>query len=106
MEQGLLLAFNVVLGIAAFFGGMVIRGQAESIKDLTSELKAMNDKFQNYTPREEFRELRTEHRLQMEDLKRSQTAGFEKVFEKLDGMRDEISRKVDRGDPHHHRSMG
>ena len=85
-----------LLGLVVFFGGMWVRDLAQAVKDLRMEDqklserlaltdKATSERLANYVHKDEFKEFRTEQR----DL-------FERMFEKLDDVKDTLARKADR----------
>lgn len=76
---------QIVLGLATFFGGMVIKGQSDAIKELQAANAKLADRFQHYVHKDEFREFRAEQR-----------ENFRQLFEKVDEVKAQIAQKVDR----------
>jgi Sec-independent protein translocase protein TatA len=94
--QWILLGFNVVLGIAAFFGGMVMRDVSASIKELRKADKEMAESLRNYATKDELKESRTETRETLKEMRDEQRDSFQQVFQKLDSMTQQIAQKADR----------
>lgn len=98
MQNETIVTFVIqgLLGLVVFFGGMWVRDLAQAVKDLRMEDqklserlaltdKATSERLANYVHKDEFKEFRTEQR----DL-------FERMFEKLDDVKDTLARKADR----------
>ena len=67
--------FNVLLGLIAFFGGIVIRGQSDSIKELNSRHDAMQKDLGGYVKKDDYRS-------DIADLKRV----IDKLFDRIDDL--------------------
>lgn len=97
-----LFAFNVVLGLAAFFGGMVLRGLMADVKALQAGYLEMIKQLSVFATRAEVKadvsEVRTETREALADLAKKQSEGFSKVFDKLDAIQKQVSEKADRNE--------
>lgn len=79
------LAFTVLLGLVAFFGGLTIKGMSDAIKDLSHADDKLRDKMEGFVRvdvleawRKEQRELST------------------RIFDKLEQIQKDIGGKVDR----------
>lgn len=90
------LIINGLLSLVVFFGGMWVRDLAQAVKELRMEDqkladrqaandKAISDRLSNYVHKDEFREFRIEQR----EL-------FERMFSRMDDIKDALARKVDR----------
>lgn len=85
-----------LLGLVVFFGGMWVRDLAQAVKELrmedqkmserqaTSE-RVLSERMSNYVHKDEFREFRLEQR----EL-------FDKMFERMDDIKDSLAKKADR----------
>lgn len=96
--QYVLLAFNVVFGIAAFFGGMVIKDLSNSVKDLRQADKELTDSLKSYATKDELKDSRTETRDTLREMRDEQRDGFRQVFDLLNDMRNQIATKADRAE--------
>lgn len=101
----IILAFNVVLSVAAFFGGIVIKGLLASVKSLQEADTKFMERLENYAKVDELREFRTEYREDIRQLFKkidsvgnSVTTSVEAVRQKIDGMQLEIAKKADRNE--------
>jgi hypothetical protein len=85
-----LIGFNVLLGVASFFGAMWLRKMESDMNDLrkahTDSLAQQNqrevqllEKLQNYVAKDDFREFRDENR-----------RNFEAVFNRIDALADRL----------------
>lgn len=74
-----------VFGVAAFFGGIIMKGQSDAIKDLQAANGRLADRLQDYVLKDEFREFRAEQR-----------ENFNLLFEKMDRLTEQIAKKADR----------
>lgn len=85
-----------LLGLVIFFGGMWVRDLAQAVKELrmadqalserlSSSDKSTSERMSQYVHKDEFREFRLEHR----EL-------FDKVFERMDDIKDSLAKKADR----------
>ena len=79
------LIVNVLLALVGFFGGLVLKNLADSIKELRAEDKALRDKMDGFVKVDVLEIWRKEQR---EDTKLL----FSKLEEIRDGMRTKISR--------------
>lgn len=68
-------AFNVLLGLIAFFGGIVIRGLADSIKDMREAHESLRTELAHYVRKDDYRE-------DIADLKQMIT----RLFDRLDKL--------------------
>ena len=55
MSIGIVI-FNVLLGLIAFFGGIVIRGLSDSIKDLRDTHEGLRQELVHYVRKVDYRE--------------------------------------------------
>ena len=55
-----IVIFNVLLGLIAFFGGIVIRGLSDSIKDMRSAHDSFTKELAHYVRKDDYREDITE----------------------------------------------
>lgn len=98
--QYTLLAFNIVFGLAAFFGGIVLRGILTDVKALQAGYLELIKQLSTFATRTEVKadvsEVRTETREALADIGRKQSEGFSKVFDKLDEIQKQVSEKADR----------
>ena len=67
--------FNILLGLIAFFGGMVIRGLSDSLKDLREAHESLRSELAHYVRKDDYREDITE-------LKQM----INKLFDRIDKM--------------------
>lgn len=85
-----------LLGLVVFFGGMWVRDLAQAVKELRTEDQKMaerqaiservlSERMSNYVHKDEFREFRVEQR----EL-------FDKMFERMDDIKDSLAKKADR----------
>ena len=85
-----------LLGLVVFFGGMWVRDLAQAVKELRMEDQKMaerqamservlSERMSNYVHKDEFREFRVEQR----EL-------FDKMFERMDDIKDSLAKKADR----------
>jgi hypothetical protein len=79
------LAFTVLLGLVAFFGGFTIKGMSDAIKDLSKADERLRDKMEGFVKVDVLDAWRKEQR---EDT--------QMIFKKLDEIREVLSHKVDR----------
>lgn len=79
------LAFTVLLGLVAFFGGFTIKGMSDAIKDLSKADERLREKMEGFVRTDVLEAWRKEQR---EDTKL--------IFKKLDEIRESLSHKVDR----------
>jgi chorismate synthase len=86
-SQFILLAFNVLLALVAFFGGLVVRGMLKSIDDLRGANTAMTNKMQEYVHKDEFKDFRQEQREM-----------FRELIGKIDKISESLGQKVDRSE--------
>lgn len=93
--QYVLLAFNVVLGIAGFFGGMVIKDLSASVKELRDADTAMLKSLSNYSTKDEVKEIRQEQRDTLREMRDEQRDLFNQVFARLDSVSQQLARKAD-----------
>ena len=76
---------NGALALAAFFGGMVLKDLSGAVKELRDADERMSERLSNYVLKDEFREFRQE-----------QKENFERIFDKLEDLRMQVSAKADR----------
>ena len=93
-----LLAFNVVFGIAAFFGGVVIRGLLTSVKDLQAGQGQIVKDLGGYATKADVSEVRTEQRDTLREMRDEQRQSFSQVFNRLDGLMQQVAQKADRSE--------
>jgi len=97
-----LMAFNVVLGIAAFLGGLTVKGILSDVRGLQAANLEFIKQLGTFATRAEVKadvsEVRTETREALADIARAQSEGFEKVFDKLDDIRQQVANKADRSE--------
>lgn len=85
-----------LLGLVVFFGGMWVRDLSQAVKELRMEDQKLSERLShadrtaherlsNYVHKDEFREFRVEQR----EL-------FEKMFERMDAIKDSLAKKADR----------
>lgn len=91
-----LLAINAVIGIASFFGGMVIRDLSAAVKELRDADTAMLNRLANYSTKDEVREIRQEQRDTLREMRDEQRENFNLVFSKLDAVTQALASKADR----------
>lgn len=96
--QYILVAFNVVLSISAFFGGMVMKDLSSAIKELRKADTELANSLRGYATKEELKDARDEQRETLREMRDEQREMFRQVFEKLDYMRDQIAKKADRAE--------
>ena len=89
-----LVLLYVLLGLVAFFGGMVIKGLSESIKALQVADKEMAREIAECVKRDDLQELREEHR----EYRKEQRELFKELFDKLEAIKDDVHNKVDRSE--------
>jgi hypothetical protein len=89
------LAFTVLLGLVAFFGGFTIKGMSDAIKDLSKADERLRDKMDGFVRVDVLESWRKEQR---DDTKL--------LFKKLDEIRDNLSHKVDRDECSNCRKVG
>lgn len=88
-----LIGFNVLLGIASFFGAMWLRRMESDMRDMRKDQAdalerqsqreiAIQQKLQGYVAKEDFREFRTEIQ-----------GNFSAVFDRLDRLVERIPHK-------------
>lgn len=51
-----IVIFNILLGLIAFFGGMVVRGLADSIKDMRVAHDALRNELAHFVRKDDYRE--------------------------------------------------
>lgn len=91
-SQTLMIGFNILLGLVAFFGGMIIRDLSQAVKDLRVADEKMVERLGEYAKKDDIRELKDVLR----EMKDEERRLFDKVFDKLEQMAKDLSRKVDR----------
>jgi hypothetical protein len=100
--QYVLLAFNVVFGIASFFGGVILKGIISDVRSLQAANIEFIRQLGTFATRSEVKadvnEVRSETRDALADIARAQSAGFEKVFAKLDLIQQQVANKADRAE--------
>ncbi len=69
------VVFNILLGLIAFFGGIVVRGLSDSIKDLRETHDAIRSELAHYVRKDDYR-------TDITDLK--QMIG--RLFDRLDAL--------------------
>ena len=79
------LAFTVLLGLVAFFGGFTLKGMSDAIKELSQADERLRDKMEGFVKVDVLDAWRKEQR---EDTKL--------IFKKLDAIFESLSHKVDR----------
>ena len=94
--QYVIIAFNIVIAIAGFFGGMVIRDLSSAVKELREADTAMIKGMSLYSTKDEVKEIRNEQRDTLRDMRDEQREMFNQVFSKLDGLTSQIANKADR----------
>lgn len=85
MTVDLQFFIQIMLGIAGFFGGFIMKNQSDAIKGLRMAQQDLQNRLQDYVPKDEFREFRAEQR-----------DNFRQLFEKMDEVKTQIAQKVDR----------
>lgn len=75
------IVVEILLGLVAFFGTLIINNLIGAIKELRKADKELGDKFDSYVRRDD-----------LQDIKK-QIAG---IFERLDDIKDAIGTKVSR----------
>lgn len=93
-SQTVMIGFNILLGLVAFFGGMVIRDLGQAVKDLRVADEKMAERLSDYAKKDDIRELKDVLR----DMKEDERKLFDKVFDKFEALSKELSSKVDRDD--------
>lgn len=98
----LLLAFNVALALAGLFGGIVLRGIIADVKQLQGANFQIVDRLGGLATRAEVKadvsEVRNETREALVEIARTQQEGFNKVFDKIDDLRNAVAQKADRNE--------
>lgn len=98
----LLLAFNVVLGLAGVFGGIVLRGIISDMKSLNAGHLELTKQQGQFATRAEVKadvaDVRVETRQALAEIQRGQQDGFRQVFEKLDQLQRDVAIKADRSE--------
>lgn len=89
------LVVTVLLALVAFFGGMVVRGLSEAIKELREADKELARELSDRVRSDDFRELRQEMR-----------NSFAGIFSRLDDLRAELGSKVSRDECAMNRQKG
>lgn len=51
-----IVIFNILLGLIAFFGGIVVRSLSDSIKDMREAHEAVRSELAHYVRRDDYRE--------------------------------------------------
>lgn len=51
-----IVIFNILLGLIAFFGGMVVRGLVDSIKDMRTAHDALRNELAHFVRKDDYRE--------------------------------------------------
>ena len=92
LPTALILAFQVLLGLVAFFGGWVLKDMKTQIRDVNSAIselreddKKLVERLGDYTHRDDFREFREEQR-----------ESFNRLFQKMDKIGEDLAKKADR----------
>lgn len=83
----IIIGLNALLGLIAFFGGMIIRGLREDVKSLRIADEKLADKLSDFTHKDDFKEFRQEQREM-----------FGELFKKIDSINDKVAGKVDRNE--------
>ena len=83
----IILGLNVLLGLIAFFGGMVIRGLRADVKSLRIADEKLDDKLSDFTHKDDFKDFRQEQREM-----------FSELFRKIDSLNDKVASKADRNE--------
>lgn len=91
-SQTLMIGFNILLGMVAFFGGMVIRDLSQAVKDLRLADEKMVERLADYAKKDDIRELKDVLR----DMKEDERKLFDKVFDKFELLSNELRNKVSR----------
>lgn len=101
----IILAFNVVLSVAAFFGGMVIRDLSTAVKELREADERLVDRMGQYAKMDDFREFRAEQRDSMtrifdklDQVSGSMSTKLDQVHTKIDKIQSEMAKKADRSE--------
>ena len=94
--QYVIIAFNIVLSIASFFGGLFIRDLSSAVKELREADMQMVRNLQGYATKDEVKDARNEQRSTLREMRDEQREMFRQVFEKLDRMNGQIAEKADR----------
>jgi len=79
------LIINLMLGIIAYLGKMVIDGVKKDVVALRVADEKLADKLSDFTHKDDFKEFRREQ----QDL-------FRQMFDKLDAINDKVANKADR----------
>lgn len=85
MTVDLQFFIQIVLGIAGFFGGFIMKNQSDAIRGLRTAHADIEKRLQDYVSKDDFREFRAEQR-----------ENFRQLFEKVDEVKEQISKKADR----------
>lgn len=86
------LAFNLILGLAAFFGGMVIRDLSQAVKDLRKADQELANKLDGYAKKDDIHEVK----LMIREVREEERMMFNRVFDKLEAISDDLRNKVSR----------
>ena len=70
-----IVIFNILLGLIAFFGGMVVRGLVDSIKDMRVAHEALRNELSHFVRKDDYRE-------DIGELK----AMISKLFDRIDNL--------------------
>ena len=89
------IAFTVLLGLVAFFGGFVINGMSNAIKELSKADDRLRDKMEGF--------VRVDV---LEAWRKEQREISTRIFDKLEQIQRDMSSKVDRADCDRCRSGG
>ena len=87
-----MIGFNILLGMVAFFGGMVIHDLSQAVKDLRLADEKMVERLADYAKKDDIRELKDVLR----DMKEDERKLFDKVFDKFELLSNELHNKVSR----------
>lgn len=90
MTVDLQFFIQIMLGIAGFFGGFIMKTQSDAIKGLRAAHDEIQKSLQDYVLKDEFREFRAEQR-----------ENFRQLFEKVDSVKEQIAQKADRHEVKH-----
>lgn len=88
----ILLGFNILLSLVAFFGGMVIRGLRADVVALRLTDEKLAEKLNDFTHKDDFKDFREEQRRYQDENR----AMLTKLFDRLDSMNEKLANKQDR----------
>lgn len=109
----IILAFNVVLSVAAFFGGMVIRDLSTAVKELREADERLVERMGQYAKMDDLREFRAEQRDSMtrlfdklDQMTASMTDRMDKTSSSMTSKVDQVHAKIDKIQTELHKKVG